>query len=190
MLMAQLQTVSGTPKIVLSIGQNTWMKLGYRMPAEWEPHRATWLALPHDRITWPKELSQVEAIYIKMIRYLHQGEEVHVLVNSVHEGDHVSKMLRRHGIRRQVFFHRIKTQGTWIRDYGPIFVVNRQGKRAATRWKFNAWGEKYKFHKADGVVSETIARRLGLPFFKIGMVLEGGSIDVNGNGTLLTPKKV
>src|SRR3989338_4258494 len=93
----------------------------YRMPAEWEPHRATWLAWPHDRVTWPKELPDLERTYVEMIEYLHEGEEVCLLVREDQTIHSVQKQLAERGIRKNVSFHKIDTDSPRTRDYGPIF---------------------------------------------------------------------
>lgn len=163
--------------------------LDYRMPAEYEPHRATWLSWPHDRKTWPEELPQVEAIYVELIEHLHEGEEVHILVNDISEEERVSRKLVRRGIRRRIFLHLIPTQGTWIRDYGPMFVRRRNGRRTVIQWRFNTWGNKYQSHLKDGGVPRQIAFERHLPFVETDMVLEGGAIDVNGMGVLMTTEE-
>jgi agmatine deiminase len=172
---------------------------GYRMPAEWEPHLATWLAWPNDLETWPKELPQVEAIYDQMVEALHQEEQVHVLVNDRPIEERVSKRLRRIGVKKNVFFHQIAATGVWIRDYGPTFVVSKEplpaspaesarGKRMV-HWKFNAWGGKYDSHRKDGDVPRKLAKLLGMKRDRSDVVLEGGSIEVNGAGTCLTTEQ-
>ena len=117
--------------------------LGFHMPAEWEPHDATWLAWPHDFETWPEELPQIEAIYFEIIEHLYRGEKVHVLVEDEQMQDHVFQELGARGITKNIFLHQIETDSIWIRDYGPMFLIRRPGKLAFSNWRFNAWGEKY-----------------------------------------------
>lgn len=164
--------------------------LGYRMPAEWEPHEATWLAWPHKESTWPGKLSAIPAVWIEMVRALAAHEMVRILVDEAAPAHEVRQRLEDAGVDlRMVSFHEIATDDAWIRDHGPIFVrrAGRQGgELAVIDWGYNAWGGKYPpWDQDDRVPSET-ARLLGLPCFAPGLVLEGGSIDVNGQGTLLT----
>ncbi len=167
--------------------------LGYRMPAEWEKHEATWLVWPHNDETWPTQLAAVEEIYLQMIEALALGEKVNVLVNDSREENLVRQRLSKRGTKfSQIFFFQIPTVDVWIRDYGPTFIVkneNSQRRVAFDRWIFNAWGNKYDSFKADNVIPEKLAPILDLPVFDSGIVLEGGSIEVNGEGTLMTTEK-
>jgi len=169
---------------------STPKRLGYRMPAEWESHISTWLAWPHDHETWQDELLiQVEEIYLKMIQELHQAEEVHLLVDDQSEEDEVVEKLKRHDIVSNIFFHQIETVGPWIRDYGPTFLLNGEGKSAYCDWIFNAWGFKYDRQLADNEIPEILSDDLYMPRFRPRIVLEGGSIDVNGKGLLITTEQ-
>lgn len=162
--------------------------LGYRMPAEWEPHKATWLAWPHDVETWPDQLAEVEAIYIEVIEYLHLDEEVHILVEDKPAQEYVFRKLRKRGIRKNVSTHLIKTDSPWIRDYGPLFLIRKRGGLAFSKWHFNAWGRKYPFRKDNRVADELISTIRAQPF-RAEMILEGGSIDVNGLGACITTEQ-
>ena len=162
------------------------------MPAEWEPHDATWLAWPHNEDTWPGLLRQVRDIFLDLIRELHQGETVHLLVNDAASGDEVSRLMREGGIDdRSVVLHDIPTADAWLRDSGPTFLCNPelQAPVAASAWHFNAWGRKYDDLLGDAGLSGRIARRIGVPCFEPGIVLEGGAIDVNGAGSCLTTEQ-
>ena len=162
------------------------------MPAEWEPHDATWLAWPHNEDTWPGLLPQVRDIFLDMIRELHQGETVHLLVNDSAAADEVSGLLRGGGIDdRSVTLQEMPTADAWLRDSGPTFLCNAdlQAPLAACAWRFNAWGRKYDDLLADAGLSRRIARRIGVPCFEPGIVLEGGAIDVNGAGACLTTEQ-
>ncbi len=159
------------------------------MPAEWEPHAATWLSWPHNEITWPgRKLAEVENIYVQMMSALLPNEKVNLLVSNTTEAKKAATALSRRGISlKNLIFHRVNTVDTWIRDYGPIFV--KKAEVAFTKWIFNAWGGKYQDLARDtGVVDK-------LPVLKkykrvdTGIILEGGSIDVNGRGTLLTTEQ-
>ena len=165
---------------------------GFRMPAEWEPHDATWLAWPHNEDTWPGLLSQVQDIFLDMIEALHQAEMVHLLVNDAAAADTVSRLIRDRGIcDRSVTLHEMRTADAWVRDSGPIFLCSRerQAPLAASAWRFNAWGRKYDDLLADDGLSRRIALRIGVPCFEPGIVLEGGAIDVNGDGACLTTEQ-
>lgn len=159
--------------------------LGYRMPAEWEKHEATWVSWPKNRETFPAEIiTAVEKTYVRMIDALSEGEEVRVLVDDEETGLRVAPMLKS---RRNVLFQTLKTADVWVRDYAPICV---KGKGLAlTKWVFNSWGGKYDDLKPDNEAGAAIARSTGLRVFEPGMVLEGGSVEVNGKGTLITTEQ-
>ncbi|MBI1977156.1 MAG: agmatine deiminase family protein [Candidatus Omnitrophica bacterium] len=161
---------------------------GYRMPAEWEQHEATWLAWPHDLETWPREIVDLESTYVELIDYLHGGEKVHILVQDEEVEASMSGKLYQRGITKNVWLHVIETDSPWIRDYGPTFVI-KKGARALIRWKFNAWGEKYKPFHHDSSASKQMAKEVNVQEFRMEMILEGGSIDVNGQGTCLTTEE-
>lgn len=164
--------------------------LGYRMPAEWEPHAATWLAWPHKEESWPGKFEPIPAVWVEMVRALAPHERVNILVNDAAAGAQVRSLLRAGGVPdTNVSLHEIPTNDAWARDHGPIFITREtKGRRelAAVDWIYNAWGGKYPPWEADDAVPPQVAARLGVPLFQPGMVLEGGSIDVNGRGTLLT----
>ena len=163
--------------------------LGFRMPAEWEPHEATWLAWPHNEETWPGKVGEVEEIYLQMIEALVTGEKVKLLVNDELERDRVEKKIRSRGINStQVVYFLIPTVDTWIRDYGPSFVTDK-AKVAWVRWRFNAWGGKYESLALDDGVPEALVPFLKMTRFSPGLILEGGSIDANGKGSLLVTEQ-
>jgi agmatine deiminase len=159
------------------------------MPAEWEPHLATWIAWPHNRADWPGRFAPIPWVYGEIVRKLSQVERVRILI----QGDALEKQARR--ILEKVganldaveFFER-ETNRVWTRDYCPLFVKNRRGETALTAWRFNAWA-KYDNWQKDAAVPAYLGKRLKLPVFSPGMVLEGGSIDVNGAGVLLTTEE-
>lgn len=164
---------------------------GYRMPAEWEPHASTWLAWPHNADTWPDHLQRVRRTWVEIIRALAPGEVVNLLVNDAGSEAAASALLRGGVDPRRVVFHRIPTVDVWIRDYGPTFVTRGSGSGALAlvNWRFNAWGLKYPDYVADDAVPLRINESLGLPAFTPGIVLEGGSIDVNGAGVCLATEE-
>lgn len=168
--------------------------LGYRMPAEEEPHRATWLAWPHNPETWPdpSQLTLVKEIWVKMVRGLTPTEEVCLLVRGGREKGDVTDILKNGGATMEhLSIYVIPTVDVWMRDYGPTFVVRREPEKrlAFNDWIFNAWGMKYESYMADDSVCPEIAKLLGVPVFKHEVVLEGGSIEVNGRGTCLTTEQ-
>ncbi len=164
-------------------------KVRFRMPAEWEPHAATWLAWPHDLETWPKQLEKVKAAYLEIIEQLHVGENVQILVDDRKTQDYVLQKLRQRGIIKNVGFHLVETDSIWIRDYGPIFVTESGGYLQITNWIFNAWGRKYDSYQKDNLVPDQIAKILNVRELKADLVLEGGSIEGNGLGTFMTTEE-
>jgi len=165
--------------------KTTPSSLGLRMPAEWEKHDATWISWPKDPGTFPGDLlSKVEFAYSRMVMTLSQGEEVRILVNDGTCESRVKSILTEPG---DVTFHKIKTIDVWVRDYAPIYVKGNE--LGVTKWSFNAWGEKYEYLKLDDESGHMIAVSTGLHLFEPGLVLEGGSIDVDGDGTLITTKQ-
>ncbi len=159
----------------------------YSMPAEWGRHDATWLAWPKDPLTFPEEvLGKVEETYTKMVAALTLGERVNLLVDDEVMEQRVSGIL---GENERVCYHRIRTADVWMRDYGPIFVRKEDGKLAATKWTFNAWGNKYDELLADNRAGMDVARASGVEVLEPGVVLEGGSIDANGRGSCLTTEQ-
>ena len=163
---------------------------GFRMPAEWEPHAATWLAWPHKEASWPGNFGPIPAVWAEMVRALAPHERVNILVNDAAATADVRRVLRAAGVaEHNVVLHEIVTDDAWARDHGPTFVTrDANGRRelAAIDWIYNAWGGKYPPWDHDDVVPQHIAARLNVRLFSPGIVLEGGSIDVNGCGTLLT----
>ncbi len=167
-------------------------RLGYRMPAEWEPHAATWLAWPHNVETWPDQLPEVQAIYVQLIEALQAHETVHLLVPDAATATSVQAMLKQRTTLQQVVLHTYPTVDAWLRDSGPTFVTSTQPSNAplaAVDWQYNAWGGKYPEMFADNAIPQYMASKLNLPRFEPGIVLEGGSIDVNGLGTCLTTEQ-
>jgi agmatine deiminase len=160
------------------------------MPAEWEPHRGTWLSWPHKEASWPGKFDPVPPIFATMVRHLADQEEVHINVAGPPLEQEVRRLLSDVGADNgNVFFHYIPTNDAWCRDHGPTFIQREEsgGKREAiVDWDFNAWGGKYPPYDLDEVVPSKIAAELNLPLFHPGIIMEGGSIEVNGQGTLLT----
>jgi agmatine deiminase len=172
--------------------RKTPASLGYFMPAEWHPHTATWLSFPHNEETWGERLPDVEDAYAQMILHLHHGEIVNLLVNDEAMERRVREKLLAVGVDlSRVVLHRIPTVDAWIRDYGPTFLIHptTQPPLAMVDWTFNGWGNKYPDYSRDTVIPRLLNERLRIPRFEPGIVLEGGSIDVNGAGAVLTTEQ-
>ncbi len=166
-------------------------QLGYRMPAEWEPHAATWLSWPRrNGISFPGAYDRVTPTLAKMVHALAGSEPVNINVcDAAHEADVRKQLSKARAKSDHVTFFHIPTNEPWCRDHGPIFLTrDADPKVAVLDWDYNAWGWKYPPFDDDDVVPTLIANQLGLPVYSPGMVLEGGSIDVNGSGSLLTTR--
>lgn len=154
------------------------------MPAEWEHHEATWLSWPKDPMTFPPDiLEDVENTYVKMIEALCEGEYVNLLVDDEDSKKHVLGKINPSNKNLNIL--KLKSADVWMRDYGPIFV-KKENSIAAIKWIFNAWGNKYDELKLDNQTGLEIATSNSKQVFEPGIVLEGGSIDVNGEGSCLT----
>ncbi|HEY2118050.1 MAG TPA: agmatine deiminase family protein [Candidatus Acidoferrum sp.] len=168
--------------------------LGFRMPAEWEPHAATWLGWPHELTDWPGKFSPIPWAFAEIVRHLSQVERVYLLVESLASEKRVKAILKKAGANLDaVDFFRVPTDRGWMRDSGPICVKNASGEVAYNNFIFDGWA-KYANHKKDAAVvakaTKRLKRRLFLPTHSgRRVVLEGGSIDVNGRGTLLTTEE-
>ena len=170
---------------------------GFRFPAEWERHEATWIAWPHCRSDWPGKFAPIPWVYGEIVRHLLPGEKVRVLVNSASHEQQARRILRRVGAdSADVEFFLIPTDRGWTRDFGPLFLRRKRrgrGELAIVDFHFNGWA-KYPNHRLDATVARQVSKRLGFRLFSAaagrrGFVLEGGSIDVNGRGTVLTTEE-
>lgn len=167
---------------------------GFRMSAEWEPHEATWLAWPHNRNDWPGKFSAIQWVYADIVRHLQQRELVRLIVADTAAEKKVRRVLARAGVAdfSRIEFHCFPTDRSWVRDTGPLFITN-SAEVAATCWRFSAWAKYPNWRRDDGV-ADKVARRLGMNSWEPThngrrVVLEGGAIDVNGLGTLLTTEE-
>ena len=173
--------------------QATPSQLGFRMPAEWEAHEATWLGWPHNASDWPGKLAAIHWVYAEIVRKLTEGEHTYILVNSKPHEKRAKRFLGRAGVDLgKVQFFCVPTNRGWTRDFGPIFVTrdHPSSPRAMARFRFNAWA-RYPDWKKDNQVPVRLAKRLDIALLPVmyqgrEVVLEGGSIEVNGGGTLLT----
>jgi len=162
--------------------------LGFYMPAEWRTHDGTWLTWPKDPETWPDRVPQVEEIYLQMMAALAPHETVNLLVDDTTTEHAVKKRCSFPGVEN-ICFHQIPTVDSWIRDYGPNFLIDNRGNRAFNNWIFNAWGNKYETLKHDDRVPLFLEPILQIRRFEPRIVLEGGAIDVNGAGCVLTTEQ-
>ena len=170
--------------------------LGFRLPAEWEPHHATWLGWPHNRSDWPGKFAPIAWVYAEIVRQLVPGEVARILVSSgTHERQARAVLARAGADLDKVEFLRWPTNRGWTRDFGPLFLRRSAPQPAlgVARFRFNAWA-KYPDWKQDDRVPERVAAQFKLPLFRAragrrDVVLEGGSIDGNGRGTVLTTEE-
>ncbi len=160
------------------------------MPAEWEKHDAIWLAWPYDPTTFPDRVARVEAVYVQIVKEIHEGEQVNLFVIDEPTKQKVTKIFKEAKIDLdRINFYVSDYSDVWFRDYGPIFVKNQNHELAMIHWDFNSWGEKYETLLRDKQIPNVINQKIAIKCFKPGIVLEGGSIDVNGKGTLLTTEQ-
>jgi agmatine deiminase len=180
--------------------------LGYRMPAEWEPHEATWIAWPHERTDWPHKFAPIPWVYVEIVRHLSRVEQVNILVQGRKMRRRAADRLDAHGVDLQrVTFVKAATNRVWLRDSGPTFLVKEESGKdkiagiSMVDWRFNGWA-KYANHFHDNRIPRLLARRLGHRRFvprapapglvrRRRVVMEGGAFDVNGRGTLLTTEE-
>jgi agmatine deiminase len=159
------------------------------MLAEWEPHEATWLAWPHERSDWPGKFAPIPWVYGEIVRHLSQVERVRLLVPSRDAEQTARRIFSKSGANlAAVDFYVCPTDRSWTRDFAPIFVHDAEGRATITNWRFSGWA-KYSNWKRDNAVPDLIARKLKMPQVKPDIVLEGGSIDGNGKGVLLTTEE-
>jgi agmatine deiminase len=164
--------------------------LGFRMPAEWEPQAAVWFSWPHNPETWPGHFALIPPVYAGVAAQISRFEAVRINCAARLQPGAKRLCAQAGADMARVTFYNHPTNDTWCRDHGPIFVRNdRTGEVAVTDWKYNAWGDKYPPYDLDNKIPSSIARKLGLRRFENKMVLEGGSIEVNGHGLLLTSEQ-
>jgi agmatine deiminase len=167
-------------------------ELGYYFPAEFAPHDATWLSWPHKDASWPGKIHTIYPYYAAFVRQLTLGESVCINVNDEAMKNFATETL----LKQQVDMSKVRfflhpTNDAWCRDHGPAFLINpnaEKNKKVIVDWGYNAWGNKYPPFDLDDVVPTLIANHYGIPVFSPGIVMEGGSVDFNGRGSLLTSK--
>ena len=169
---------------------NTPFKDGYHFPAEWEPHEATWLTYPHSNDSFPGKLESVYVSYMRFIEEITKSEKVRINVPAIFKDKFVDQLHQANINNSQVEIFERESNDVWCRDHGPAFVVKDTPagrKKAIVDWDFNAWGGKYP-HDEDNLIAGAIAADLSLPLYRTGIVMEGGSVEMNGQGTLITTK--
>ncbi|MHB1675661.1 MAG: agmatine deiminase family protein [Acidobacteriaceae bacterium] len=192
------------PRTSIDTAKTTPRALGLHMPAEWEPHAATWIAWPHNPEDWPGKFQPIPWVYGEIVRHLARAEHVHILVNEPAAEKRARNLLARCGADlNNIAFHLHPTDRVWLRDPGPIFLTPTDTSATApslalTNWKFNAWA-KYDNWRNDDRIPAHVAKLLKVPMWtpeitlangqRHRVVLEGGSIDVNGAGALLTTEE-
>ncbi|MBF0585609.1 agmatine deiminase family protein [Prosthecochloris sp. N3] len=165
----------------------------YVMPPEWARHEATWLSWPHKEASWPGKFEPVPGVFAEIASVLCRYEEVHINVLDEKMERSARQLLKEHddssGCHDRIVFHRVPTDDAWCRDHGPDFVFRRTGEtvdKVIVNWGFNAWGGKYEPFDHDDAVASAVAAVRGYDLVDPAMILEGGAIDVNGSGLLLT----
>ena len=163
-----------------------------RMPAEWEPHEATYLAWPHNEQTWPgRRLKKIERYYLDLIELILRYEKLYLLIPGKTVEERVNRFIKEQtGCYYPISYITEPYNDVWIRDYGPMQVQSTVGKPHIIDWKYNAWGGKYPPFDADQQVAQALGSRFGIEILQPGLTLEGGAIDVNGAGDLLTTRSV
>lgn len=166
-------------------------QLGFLFPAEWHKHRATWLTFPHSEASWQGEkLDRMRPQYLQFIKAISLGEQVGILTNDISLREYIREELDRIGVDLSRIEFVIKpTNDAWCRDHGPAFLVNpATGKKMIVDWEYNAWGGKYPPFDQDNQTPQAIAQYLDLLSVKPGIVMEGGAVEFNGAGSLLTSR--
>lgn len=165
-------------------------QFNYTMPAEWEPHSAVWLAWPHDEISFPNRVGKVQNDVVKIISAIHASEQVELLVLNNATQAESSKMLAAAGVDlSKITFRQVSYMDGWMRDCGSIWVKDQAGRPALVKWIFNQWGGKFPDLLPDDKLPYNIKEWLNLPMLEPRLVLEGGAIDVNGQGLCLTTEQ-
>src|SRR5687767_3547463 len=164
-------------------------ELGYYFPAEFATHRATWLSWPHKEASWPGKINTIYPKYSAFIKELTKSEHVCINVNDdTMKQFAISNLIKAEVDLNKVTFYFNPTNDAWCRDHGPAFLINpaAEEKKVVVDWNYNAWGNKYPPFDLDDVIPTRIANQFGLPVYHPGIIMEGGSVEFNGEGTILT----
>lgn len=177
-----------SPSFNESIFNSSPKKKGFHFPAEWVKHEATWLSWPHKEASWPGKLHTIYKPYCEFIKVVAEGEKVRININDEATKAFAIAELEKVGVDlSQIEFYLHPTNDAWCRDHGPAFLLNdADTQKAVVDWGYNAWGDKYPPYDLDDVVPTKIAEHFGLPLYNPGIVMEGGSVEFNGAGTILT----
>ncbi|MFM1858098.1 MAG: hypothetical protein RLZ05_1158 [Bacteroidota bacterium] len=175
--------------MLMNLDRPTPREQGYYFPAEFAPHVATWLSWPHKEASWPGKIHSIFPSYAQFIKELVKGEEVKINVVNTAMQQFATQTLEKTGVdlsRVQFFLH--PTNDAWCRDHGPAFLINPSAAqpKVIVDWGYNAWGDKYPPYDLDDVIPTLIARHYNYPVYNPGIVMEGGSVEFNGAGTVLT----
>jgi agmatine deiminase len=169
--------------------------VSYRFPAEWSPHAATWIAWPHHEPDWPGKLAPIPWVYAEIVRVLHRHERVEILCHDEEVRESARVHLDAHSVRENFRLHVVPNDRVWVRDSGPTFVLDDNGRTFLVNWRFNAWA-KYSNYERDAKVGAAVERITGLPRIEPvrpdsdeRVVLEGGAIDTDGEGTILVTEE-
>ena len=163
--------------------------LGYYFPAEFAPHASTWLSWPHKEASWPGKIDTIFPSYVAFVRALARYENVNINVVNESMQQRAQRLLQEGGADlSRIRFYIHPTNDAWCRDHGPAFLLNKNdpSKKAIVDWNYNAWGNKYPPFDLDDVIPTRIAEKLELPVYYPGIIMEGGSVDFNGTGTVMT----
>ena len=177
--MSSNQNIPGTPK-----------SAGFHFPAEWALHTATWLSWPHKEESWPGKIGLIYPKYCEFIKVLTEGELVRINISGEKRKAFATQQLELAGVDlNRVEFFEFPTNDAWCRDHGPAFLINPETKqKAIVDWDYNAWGGKYPPFDLDDVIPTKIGNHFNLQVYHPGIIMEGGSVDFNGKGTILTTK--
>ena len=167
----------------------TPQELGYHFPAEFSEHTATWLSWPHKEASWPGKIDSIYPNYSLFVKYLAQSELVRInVVDDAMKNAAISHLLKANVNMQNVEFFLHPTNDAWCRDHGPAFLINKDArdKKVIVDWNYNAWGNKYPPYDLDDVIPTLIGKHFNIPVFHPGIIMEGGSVELNGKGTLIT----
>lgn len=162
---------------------------GYYFPAEFAEHESTWLSWPHNADTWPGKIEKIFSIYCEFIKLVSEGEKVNINVESKEMAEFAFSLIKKTGAdMNQLFFYENPTNDAWCRDHGPSFLVNKDTskQKIIVDWWYNAWGGKYPPFNLDNIIPTRIANQLGFPVVHPKIIMEGGAVEFNGRGIVLT----